>query len=312
MFDYLGATCEDEDIPAWRQRCSVSKGEVISNSPALDADSLVRSPAANGLSAAMVTEITTWKIAFFLCLSILLLVLISQRRLSSAAAATLQQRQPAGSDAESGPRGPPKVIYLRPDAWPMHVLNPDGKHALTVPVEPTVLPDELFTQMPSPFASRASTPLSPRRAADFTAAASAVASSSTSTRGRRNNGGDHGVAAGAGAAGASEDDANGARAMEGGVELPSIGPQPSVAASGPGSALRLDLRAPRSRESAPSSTRVAAAPPPAALGESSWEPVAVGDVPSPPPSAPMDLVHGIRRALDQVFHSNRSSEDNRA
>jgi hypothetical protein len=48
----------------------------------------------------------------------------------------------------------PKVVYLRPDAWPMHVANPAGDDQLTMPVPPVQL---TFTQMPSPFTTSRST-----------------------------------------------------------------------------------------------------------------------------------------------------------
>lgn len=45
-----------------------------------------------------------------------------------------------------------KVVYLRPDAWPMRVEHPDGDQSLTVPVEPTEMRESEFTwvQMESP------------------------------------------------------------------------------------------------------------------------------------------------------------------
>ena len=38
-----------------------------------------------------------------------------------------------------------KVVYLRPDAWPMRVEHPDGDQSLTVPVEPTEMRESEFT-----------------------------------------------------------------------------------------------------------------------------------------------------------------------
>ena len=46
-----------------------------------------------------------------------------------------------------------EVVYLRPDAWPMHVVHPDGDGSLTMPVEPCKLEPSLFIQMASPYAT---------------------------------------------------------------------------------------------------------------------------------------------------------------
>lgn len=58
---------------------------------------------------------------------------------------------PAANDGPSGI----KVVYLRPDAWPMHVLNPGGDDALTVAVESEEVRESEFipttwVQMESP------------------------------------------------------------------------------------------------------------------------------------------------------------------
>ena len=78
-----------------------------------------------------------------------------------------------------------KYVYLRPDSWPMQVINPDGGSHLTVPLPPTEL---RFTEMAPP-----STPLVPSeygpssRSASrpssrpASAAASAAASTASST-----------------------------------------------------------------------------------------------------------------------------------
>ena len=48
--------------------------------------------------------------------------------------ASRRQGRPEANEGYTGI----KVVYLRPDAWPMHVINPGDQNALTVPIEEPV------------------------------------------------------------------------------------------------------------------------------------------------------------------------------
>ena len=85
-----------------------------------------------------------WRRAFFICLAAFVLSFL----LWLVGATQLHKRwRKALLDNST------KIIYLRPDAWPMQVMNPGGDDCLTVPVEPVVLsPAEVadFSQMFTP------------------------------------------------------------------------------------------------------------------------------------------------------------------
>ena len=85
--------------------------------------------------------------AFFICFTILVMTFICFTILSME---LYKRWRKALLDNST------KIVYLRPDAWPMQVMNPGGDDCLTVPVEPTALsPAEIagFTQMCSPLST---------------------------------------------------------------------------------------------------------------------------------------------------------------
>ena len=162
MLSYLATACAE--VPS----CSIqSRGEVRSQpagggwSAATPGDTSADDEALSPEEAR--SQIQAWRFGFFGCLIALIVALMLW--MSSAITAYSARKQQHLQTQASGMR----VIYLRPDAWPMHVSNPGGDDALTVPVAPVEImpPTEIppkFVELPSPYAtsrsssSRFSTP----------------------------------------------------------------------------------------------------------------------------------------------------------
>ena len=137
MFVWQREKCESQD--GYRPRCLDTRGEAVNASTALPGTSYGGSAHLTSKALEQLRgELGSWQLAFAVCLGILLITLLTSARLALVGPGVRHGRM-AGSSADTDQCAEPKVIYLRPDAWPMHVINPGGDDALTVPIEPIQL-----------------------------------------------------------------------------------------------------------------------------------------------------------------------------
>ena len=100
----------------------------------------------------------TWLIAFVVSLMAVLLLALFVTCSYCRRRRTARPPPQVSSEADKKEQGI-KIIYMRPDAWPMQVVDPSGDSVLAMPVDATELNSEFFTlgvdwvRMESPFTS---------------------------------------------------------------------------------------------------------------------------------------------------------------
>ena len=332
MFVWQREKCESQD--GYRPRCLDTRGEAVNASTALPGTSYGGSAHLTSKALEQLRgELGSWQLAFAVCLGILLITLLTSARLALVGPGVRHGRM-AGSSADTDQCAEPKVIYLRPDAWPMHVINPGGDDALTVPIEPIELGvctvgnvtvataggvtggcgpagaparSTTFTQMPSPYATRTSSRAStPSRGGG--SGESTRLNTPTGAGGRGGSSGCSRAAAGIAGRLSGSRPPSGARQQGNGtaaVELSSLPPGHRLSGAQRANFLQSGSRVAVEPPPDAAEPFAAAEFPPAAATDrvttAMGTPQSPVDIPSPPPSAPTDPLTGMRTALEHFF-----------